>query len=102
MQRTTNPREVEMERVLSAGDIKELRETVPRIPAGDHVYVGAKARAVLRGRLYASTEDVAAVAGPVLAHRLVTNFNAEAEGVTASSVVERLLEEVPRGFLERE
>ncbi len=65
--------------------------------AAQFLILGAKARAILRGRSYATTDDVAAVADPVLAHRLVTNFNAEAEGVTPSSIVERLLAEIPRG-----
>jgi MoxR-like ATPase len=68
--------------------------------AAQYLILGAKARAILRGRFYASTEDVAAVADPVLCHRLVTNFNAEAEGVTPASIVERLLREVPRGAAE--
>ncbi len=45
--------------------------------------LGAKARAMLQGRAFASTDDVRAVAAPVLRHRIVTNFNAEADGVTA-------------------
>jgi MoxR-like ATPase len=69
--------------------------------AAQYLIVGAKARAILRGRLYATTEDVAAVSEPVLAHRLVTNFNAEAEGITPASIVEKLLGEVPRGAAEK-
>jgi MoxR-like ATPase len=62
--------------------------------ASQHLVLGAKARAVLHGRFAAANEDVQALAGPALAHRLVTNFHAEAEGVTAAAVVERLLGEV--------
>jgi MoxR-like ATPase len=54
----------------------------------------AKARALLHGRLHATLQDIEVLAAPVLAHRLVTNFNAEAEGVTAEGVVERLLGEL--------
>ena len=43
--------------------------------------LGAKARAVLHGRFYAGSEDIRAVAHPVLRHRIMTNFNAEAEGI---------------------
>ncbi len=69
--------------------------------AAQYLILGAKARALLSGRAYATTEDVVHVAPPVLAHRLVTNFNAEAEGVTAASIVERLLAQVPRGSSEK-
>ena len=57
--------------------------------------LGGKARALLRGRTYVSTEDVAALAPPVLRHRIVTNFAAESEGVTPDRVIERLLAETP-------
>jgi len=56
----------------------------------------AKARAVLRGRFHVSTEDVEALAAPVLAHRLVTSFNADSEGITAEGIIERLLKDLPR------
>jgi len=68
--------------------------------AAQYLMIGAKARAILQGRFCATTEDVAAVAEPVLAHRLVTNFNAGAEGVTPASIVARILAEVPRGAAE--
>ncbi|MGA1524000.1 MAG: AAA family ATPase, partial [Planctomycetota bacterium] len=56
--------------------------------------LGAKARALLQGRFYVSAEDIRAVAKPVLRHRLVTSFGAEAEGVTTDTVVDRLLAEI--------
>ena len=56
--------------------------------------LGAKARALLQGRFYVSAEDIRAVAKPVLRHRLVTSFAAEAEGVTTDTVVDRLLAEI--------
>ncbi|HZO86758.1 MAG TPA: MoxR family ATPase [Chthonomonadaceae bacterium] len=64
--------------------------------ASQYLILGAKARAALYGRNYASTEDVAAVALPVLRHRIVTNFNAEAEGMTADKIVQKLLQQTPR------
>ncbi len=64
--------------------------------ASEHLMLGAKARALLSGRLHATTDDVEAVAVPVLAHRMVTNFNAESEGVSSASLVKKLLETVPR------
>ena len=53
--------------------------------------LGAKARAALRGNFYVSTEDIRAVAPPVLRHRIVTNFAAQAEGYTTDRLVEDLL-----------
>ena len=65
--------------------------------ASQYLILGAKARAMLKGRAYVSTEDVRAVASPVLRHRIVTNFNAEAEGVTSDEIVRRLSELIPAG-----
>ena len=64
--------------------------------ASQYLILGAKARAALHGRNYATTDDVGAVARPVLRHRILTNFNAEAEGITSDKIVERLLDETPR------
>jgi MoxR-like ATPase len=63
--------------------------------ASQYLILGAKARSILYGRGYASVEDVKAVAGPVLRHRILLNFNAEAEGVTSDHVIARLMDEVP-------
>jgi MoxR-like ATPase len=63
--------------------------------AGQALILGAKARALLDGRTVASPSDVRAVALPVLRHRLVLNFQAEADGIDADQVVARLLESVP-------
>jgi MoxR-like ATPase len=56
--------------------------------------LAAKARAILHGRYHATTEDVRAMALPVMRHRVITTFNAEAAGITADEVVNRLLAEV--------
>jgi MoxR-like ATPase len=64
--------------------------------ASQHLVLGAKARAALHGRSCATTEDVAAIARPVLRHRVIPNFNAEAEGMTSDRIAERLLERTPR------
>ena len=61
--------------------------------ASQYLVLGAKARALLQGRFHVAAEDIRAVAAPVLRHRLVTSFAAEAEGVTTDTVVERLLTE---------
>ena len=63
--------------------------------ASQYLVLAAKARAVLHGRYYAATEDVRAVAGPVLRHRIITNFNAEAEGIKPDDIIQRLLKVVP-------
>ncbi len=64
--------------------------------AGQNLILGAKARALMQGRYYATCEDVEFLAAPVLRHRLNTNFNAEADGVTSEVIIERLLKEVPK------
>ncbi|MCY3722745.1 MoxR family ATPase [Candidatus Poribacteria bacterium] len=62
--------------------------------AGQYLILGAKARAILRGRYNASCEDVRSVAPAVLRHRILTNFHAEAEGVDSDTVIQRLLDTV--------
>ncbi len=59
--------------------------------AGISLITAAKARAILHGRFHATTADVAAVALPVLRHRVMTTFNAEAAGVTSDEIVKMLL-----------
>ncbi len=63
--------------------------------ASQYLILGGKARAILHGRLHVTTEDIKEVAYPVLRHRLVTTFNADAEGVTTDDVITRLLKTVP-------
>ncbi|MFQ5410754.1 MAG: AAA family ATPase [Phycisphaerae bacterium] len=85
--RATRPREAE------APDF--VREKVswgagPR--AVQFLILGAKARAILRGGNYVSTEDIRTLAAPVLRHRVVTNFSAQAEGYSPDRLVADLLE----------
>jgi MoxR-like ATPase len=63
--------------------------------ASQFLMLASKARAALNGRTAAGIEDIQAVALPVLRHRLVTNFNAEAEGLKADDILERLIKHVP-------
>jgi len=63
--------------------------------ASQYLVLGAKARAVLHGRYYVSCEDIRAVAIPVLRHRIITNFTAEAEGVKPDRIIADLLQRVP-------
>ena len=65
--------------------------------AGQFMILAGKARALTRGRLYVTIEDIEAVAPPVLRHRLVLNFNAEAEGISVEQIIEKILTLVPRG-----
>jgi len=64
--------------------------------ASQYLVLGAKSRAILDGRFAVAVEDVAALARPTLQHRLILNYKAEAEGVGAASLVDRLLETVQR------
>lgn len=62
--------------------------------ASQYLILGAKTRAILAGRPTPAVEDVKAVTKPVLRHRLVTNFNAEAESISTIDVVEKLMQEM--------
>jgi MoxR-like ATPase len=62
--------------------------------AGQFLVLGAKARALLQGRTHVSAEDIQALAAPVLRHRILVNYRAEAEGTNVEAVVRRLLETV--------
>ena len=62
--------------------------------ASQYLILGSKARAVLRGTTNVSKNDVSALAGPVLRHRIIQNFNAEAEGITAERIISHLLDSV--------
>jgi MoxR-like ATPase len=64
--------------------------------ASQYLILAGKARALLKGRYHVSTEDIRQVALPVLRHRIVTNFNAEAEGVKSDTIVKKLMDFIPR------
>jgi MoxR-like ATPase len=70
--------------------------------ATQFLILAAKARAVLHGRYYVSCEDVRSVAAPVLRHRIITNFNAEADGIKPDDIVRRLIDVIPRDPNEKE
>lgn len=57
--------------------------------------LGGKARALLHGRTHVSTDDIGALAKPVLRHRVVVNFAAESEGVISDDIIERLVDTTP-------
>jgi MoxR-like ATPase len=64
--------------------------------ASQNLVMAGKARALLRGRYHVTTEDIREVAVPVLRHRIVTNFNAEAEGVRPDTIIQKLTDFIPR------
>ena len=63
--------------------------------ASQYLILGAKAGAVLRGELTPSCDDVRRVATSVLRHRILTNFSAEAEGITPTDLIKKLLDTIP-------
>jgi len=63
--------------------------------ASQSLILAAKARALLSGKTFVGTEEILAVALPVLRHRVITNFNAEAEGIDPDGVIRRLMESIP-------
>jgi MoxR-like ATPase len=62
--------------------------------ASHALVLGAKARALMHGRLHVSVKDVQALARPIMRHRIIPNFYAEAEGVTAERIVDQIVEAV--------
>jgi MoxR-like ATPase len=65
------------------------------VRAAQYLILGGKARAIMDGRYHVSFDDIRALAHPVLRHRVLTNFHAESEGVTADQIVDQLLNLVP-------
>ncbi len=63
--------------------------------AVQYLVLGAKARAVLQGSYIVRTEDVHAVAEPVLMHRILVNFHAESEGINSQEIIRRIIAETP-------
>jgi len=63
--------------------------------ASQYLVLAGKARAILHGRYHVSAADIREMAAPVLRHRIITNFNAEAEGVRSDQIVRWLIEQIP-------
>ncbi len=74
--------------------VKEWVEWGAGPRASQHLILAAKARAILQGRYVASVEDVRSVIKSILRHRIITNFKAQAEGITSLQVIAHLLREV--------
>ncbi|MFO0938051.1 MAG: MoxR family ATPase [Gemmataceae bacterium] len=88
--RATRPKE--------AGVPKWLPELVtwgagPR--ACQYLILAGKSRAVLHGRVHVTTDDIRQIAAPVLRHRLMTTFHADAEGITTDNIIAKLISAVP-------
>ena len=75
--------------------VKDLIDWGPGPRACQQLILGSKVRALLNGRFAAKVQDVQALAHPVLRHRIVPTFNAEAEGITVESIIDRCIEAVP-------
>jgi MoxR-like ATPase len=76
--------------------VRDLVEWGPGPRACQQLVLASKARALLRGRYHVTRDDVESLALPVLRHRIVPTFNAEAEGVSVDDIVRRLLKEIAK------
>jgi len=76
--------------------VKELVEWGAGPRACQYLTLGGKVRAVLRGRFHVTLDDIEAIAHPVLRHRVIPTFNAEAEGISVDEIIDRILRAVPR------
>jgi MoxR-like ATPase len=75
--------------------VKDLVDWGAGPRAGQFLINGGKAIAAMDGRFSIAIEDIRRIAIPVLRHRVSTNFQAQAEGMTSERIVERLLKEIP-------
>ncbi len=76
--------------------IKQWLNYGASVRAAQYLVLGGKARALMQGRYHVSFDDIVALAAPVLRHRLLPNFHAQAERITTDHIVERLVATVPR------
>jgi len=81
--------------------VKELVDWGAGPRAGQYLIQGGKAMAAMEGRFSVSIDDIQAVAIPVLRHRISTNFQAQAEGMSNEAMIEKLLATVPRPTIEK-
>ena len=87
--RASRPREAE-----ALAYVKEWTEWGAGPRASQYLILASKARAVMDGRFVASVEDIKAVLPSIMKHRIITNFKAQAEGITSLDIIERLLQGV--------
>ncbi|MDB6039560.1 MAG: moxR, partial [Verrucomicrobiales bacterium] len=76
--------------------VKELVAWGPGPRACQHLVLGGKVRAILAGRFHVTIDDIIALALPILRHRIVVTFHAEAEGIGVDEIIGRMLESMPR------
>ncbi|HSZ55174.1 MAG TPA: MoxR family ATPase, partial [Tepidisphaeraceae bacterium] len=76
--------------------VKEWVEWGAGPRASIYLILAGKARAILHGRVHVTTEDIRKVSHPVLRHRILTTFRAESAGINSDTIIDRLLDEVPR------
>jgi MoxR-like ATPase len=88
--RASRPRETEARPWLN-----ELVQWGAGPRASIYLIMAGKARAILHGRMHVNTDDIINVAHPVLRHRILTTFSAEAQGMTSDKIIDRLLTELP-------
>jgi MoxR-like ATPase len=81
--------------------VKELVDWGAGPRACQNLVLGGKVRAVLQGRFHVTIDDIEALAQPVLRHRIVPTFNAEAEGIRADDIILKIVKAVPRGEAKR-
>ncbi|MFP6903629.1 MAG: MoxR family ATPase [Verrucomicrobiota bacterium] len=79
----------------AADFVKEWVSWGAGLRAAQYLVLGAKAKVLLDGRTHVTKEDIRALATPVLRHRILVNYRAEAEGMTAQTVIDKLLETMP-------
>jgi len=102
VRRTRPRRQLQAAQMQGEADAVEPPEIIERMltwgagpRAVQFMLQAARARAILHGRHHVSVDDVRAIAAPVLRHRIVTNFSAEAEGYNTDRIVQELLEQTP-------
>src|SRR5689334_4870263 len=76
-------------------EIKKWAAFGASVRAAQYLVLGGKARALTNGRYHVSFDDIRALAHPVLRHRVLTNFQAQSEGVTSDALIDKLLAAVP-------
>jgi MoxR-like ATPase len=81
--------------------IRELVDWGAGPRAGQFLINGGKALAAMDGRFSVAIDDIRKIANPVLRHRINTNFQAQAEGMTTETVIERLLDEISEPEIEK-
>lgn len=83
--------------VDASGTARDWVAWGPGPRACQQMIMGGKVRAVLHGRFHVTIDDIEALAKPVLRHRIVPTFNAEAEGVKIDEIIDKIIAETPRG-----